>query len=79
MIIDYSLSIYFILEKTGKVKRKYIPDIAPTAPKVRLCPSMTLASHSTVPSMLRLEPTPAFVQPESCNVKIRSMILLYME
>jgi len=41
------------------------PFKAPTAPNVKDCPSMILASHSTVPDLVRLEPIPAFVQGKS--------------
>lgn len=39
----------------------FSPAAAPTAPQSREVPSITDASHSTVPSQVRLEPNPAFV------------------
>ena len=42
----------------------YLPVKAPTAPKPCDDPSMILASHSTFPLSVKLEPTPAFVQGE---------------
>lgn len=43
----------------------FIPLTAPTAPNCKLLPSITLASHSTVPSQVRFDPNPAFVIGES--------------
>jgi len=43
----------------------FLPPTAPTAPKLPW-PSMILASHSTVPAMLRFEPRPALVWSLLC-------------
>lgn len=40
---------------------QYVPGIAPTAPNIKEQPSIILASHSTLPDSVRLEPIPAFV------------------
>jgi len=45
----------------------FIPPTAPTAPNCKLLPSITLASHSTVPFKVRFDPNPAFVMGESSN------------
>lgn len=51
----------------------FTPRTAPTAPKCRVLPSMTLASHSTCPSHVRFEPYPAFVRGESSNTAVTSV------
>jgi hypothetical protein len=51
----------------------FTPRTAPTAPKCRVLPSMTLASHSTCPSHVKLEPNPAFVRGESSNTAVASV------
>ena len=53
------------------------PDTAPTAPNP-LCPSMMLASHSTVPCSVRLEPRPALVKGLSYGVKQNSISCTYL-
>lgn len=45
----------------------FIPLTAPIAPYCKLLPSITLASHSTVPFKVRFEPNPAFVIGESSS------------
>lgn len=50
----------------------FIPLTAPTAPNCKLVPSITLASHSTVPFKVRLDPKPAFVMGESSNTIVAS-------
>lgn len=46
----------------------FMPLTAPTAPNCRLLPSITLASHSTVPFKVRFDPNAAFVMGESSSI-----------
>lgn len=50
----------------------FIPLTAPTAPYCKLLPSITLASHSTVPFNVRFDPNPAFVIGESSSTTTAS-------
>lgn len=47
-----------------------VPGTAPPPPNSPVLPSMIAASHSTVPSRVRLEPVPAFIFSSSSNSTI---------
>ena len=64
-----------------KTKTYFIPGTAPTAPNAPESPSIILASHSTWPSSVKLEPWPAFVLGSSFNKTTKatsSHLLIYI-
>ena len=61
MLGEKNLSLSEQQKKKKKKKKKKGPSVAPTAPKPPR-PSIKLASHSTVPVSVRLDPRAALVR-----------------
>jgi hypothetical protein len=63
--VAFSTNFTFILLSYQLPCSKLQVQVAPTAPKRPILPSMMLASHSTSPLSVKLEPRPAFVTESS--------------